>query len=106
MINVRFTPGLRVTFGKVRKGVDQELKAFGSDLLDNLRKLTPIGQPNGGRARKGWSKRETTNKVALQNRVPYIERLEDNYSNQTKGRGILKPAIRITKNNRQRRRVR
>ena len=103
MINVRFTPGLRVTFGKVRKGVDQELKAFGSDLLDNLRKLTPV---NGGRARRGWSKRETTNKVALQNRVPYIERLEDNYSNQTKGRGILNPAIRITKNNRQRRRVR
>ena len=103
MINVRFTPGLRVTFEKVRKGVDQELKAFGSDLLDNLRKLTPV---NGGRARRGWSKRETTNKVALQNRVPYIERLEDNYSKQTKGRGILKPAIRITKNNRQRRRVR
>ena len=103
MINVRFTPGLRVTFGKVRKGVDQELKAFGSDLLDNLRKLTPV---NGGRARRGWSKRETTNKVALQNRVPYIERLEDNYSKQTKGRCILKPAIRITKNNRQRRRVR
>jgi hypothetical protein len=100
MINVSFTPSLRKIIGEVRGNVKAELLGFSDELLRNLRAKTPIAE---GRARRGWNKQEKTNKVKIANRVPYIERLENNYSKQTRGRGITKPAIRTTRANRKRR---
>lgn len=100
MIKVSFTPSLRKIVGEVRGNVKAELLGFSDELLRNLRDKTPIDQ---GQARRGWNKRTKTNKVKIANRVPYIERLEDNYSRQTRGRGILKPAINKTRANRKRR---
>ena len=100
MLNITLTPSAKVTGKKVRDDVRKELEGFSADLLSNLRSETPIAS---GRARRGWVKRTSRDKVKLVNRVPYIERLENNYSKQTQGQGIIKPAVRTTKAGRQRR---
>lgn len=97
MIRVSFTPSVRITMKKIRKDVETELFAFGDELLQNVKTQTPYRE---GKARRGWNSRRSKQKVTLENRVPYIERLENNYSKQTKGRGIMKPAIRQTVKNR------
>ena len=83
--------------------VKKELEGFSTDLLANLVTKTPKAEINGGRARRGWTKRSSRDKVRLVNRVPYIERLENNYSKQTKGKGIIKPALKSTVTGRKRR---
>ncbi len=100
MIKVRLTPPAKVTAKSVRDDVKKELEGFSTDLLTNLRLSTPIDR---GRARRGWTKRSSKDRVRLVNTVPYIERLESNYSKQTRGRGITKPAIRSTQAGRSRR---
>lgn len=97
---------LKITFANPRKIIDevrrdlnQELTEFGSDLLKNLQAFTPIQQ---GRARAGWVKTQDRQSVKIKNIVPYIERLNENYSKQTRGRGIVKPAISQTRAKRQR----
>ncbi len=99
MINVSFRPRLGVTFKKVRKGISEEHQSFSDELLDQVIAATPRKE---GRARRGWSQRKMGDKIRVANRVPYIERLESNYSSQTKGKGIIKPAVTKTKSNRRR----
>ena len=99
MINVSFRPRLGVTFKKVRKGVNDEHQLFSSELLEQVRAATPI---KDGRARRGWSERKMGDKIRVTNRIPYIERLESNFSKQTRGKGIIKPAVTRTKSNRRR----
>ena len=84
----------RKIISEIRKGIENDLQNFSSALLENLRNNTPLKE---GRARRGWSMRKGRNSVKLQNRVPYIERLENNSSKQTNGRGIIKPALRETR---------
>ena len=100
MIKTSFNPPIRTTMKKVRKDVNDELKGFGEDLLANVKSLTPFLE---GRARRGWRKKISKDKVSLSNTVPYIERLNNNFSKQTKGKGIIKPAVRLTASNRKRR---
>jgi hypothetical protein len=100
MLNIRFTPPIKATVRSVRDNVKKELEGFSNDLLLNLKAETPIAK---GRARRGWTKRSNRDKVKLVNTVPYIERLESNYSKQTQGQGITKPAINKTRAGRQRR---
>jgi hypothetical protein len=100
MIRVSFIPNAAQVIKEVRGEIANELKGFSNELFKQLKAETPKA---GGRARRGWNQRKSLNKVRLTNRVPYIERLEDNYSRQTQGAGIIKPAIRKTKANRQRR---
>ena len=89
----------RKIIDEIRKDLKQELTEFGSELLKNIKQFTPYKQ---GRAREGWNKTETNNAVKVKNMIPYIERLNENYSKQTRGRGIVTPAIARTKANRQR----
>lgn len=96
MFRVSSTPSARQVVDSIRREVKAELQRVGNILIEELRAATPKAVRNGGRARRGWTKRATTNAVKVANRVPYIERLENNYSQQTKGRGITRPAIRNT----------
>lgn len=100
MLNIRFTPPIKSTIKAVRDNVKGELEGFSNDLLANLKAETPVAN---GRARRGWTKRSNRDKIRLNNAVPYIERLEKNYSKQTQGQGITKPAISRTRAGRQRR---
>lgn len=100
MLNVTFTPSVKTTVKRVRENVKLELEGFSTDLFTNLKSQTPVAK---GRARRGWVKRASRDKVRLVNTVPYIERLENNYSKQTKGKGIIKPAVSRTRAGRQRR---
>lgn len=99
MIEITFANPRKI-IAEVRKEIRKELLGFGNDLFNNLKSFTPIKK---GRARRGWVKAESNNSVKLKNGVPYIERLEANYSKQTRGRGIVKPAIAQTRAGRQRR---
>ena len=99
MFNVRLTPAAKVTADSVRNKVKKELEGFSTNLLSNLKSATPVAS---GRARRGWTKRSLDKRVKLVNRVPYIERLQNNYSKQTRGKGIVKPAISKTRAGRQR----
>ena len=100
MIKVRLTPPVKVTAKSVRDDVKKELEGFSTDLLAQLITITPYVS---GRASRGWTKRSNRDKVRLVNTVPYIERLENNYSKQTKGKGIIKPALKSTVTGRKRR---
>jgi hypothetical protein len=53
---------------------------------------TPIDQ---GRARAGWQQRGSGTNISVENRVPYIQRLEQGYSRQAP-RGFVQQAITAT----------
>jgi hypothetical protein len=100
MINITITDPRSITKG-VKTSVANQVKEFSQDLLSSLQTETPY---RGGRARSGWLKKTSSPfNVKLSNTVPYIERLDQNYSKQTRGRGILKPAIASTVARQQRR---
>lgn len=56
-----------------------------------VKKNTPI---RSGNARRNWKKDVDKQGWSLTNQVPYIERLENNWSKQTKGQGIVNPSIK------------
>jgi hypothetical protein len=106
MLNITITSPSNI-IKEAKAYLAQEVRAFSNELLSQLRQATPIAPVKGGRARAGWSQKQTnTYQSRLSNRVPYIERLENNYSKQTRGRGIMKPAIANTVASRQRRNTR
>lgn len=67
------------------KRVEKGLEQMRDDLHDDLVAHTPI---DTGQARQGWKR----NKSGSQNRVEYIEPLEDGHSKQAPY-GITRPAI-------------
>lgn len=93
MFRVSSTPSAKQLIGTIRRELKTTLNQVGNVLLEEARQATPVAK---GRARRGWTKRSMANEVRIANRVPYIERLENNYSRQTRGQGIMKPAIRNT----------
>jgi len=101
------TPGLNSIAKDVKAYLAKEVREFSDQLLTDLKSFTPIAPVNGGRARRGWSAKQTGQyNVKVSNSVPYIERLEDNYSKQTRGRGIINPSVDLTIARRQRRNTR
>lgn len=74
------TKGLPLT-DRIERGLKQMRDDLHDDLVDN----TPI---DTGLARKGWKK----TKYGSENRVDYIEALEDGHSKQAP-RGIIQPSI-------------
>lgn len=74
--------------------IDREYKSFlgrtAVALREELQKKTPI---DSGNARSKWKESVKGNRVEVSNNVPYIERLEKNHSPQTRGQGIVRPAV-------------
>ena len=54
--------------------------------------MTPIDR---GRARRGWKLQRAGEKYVVENKVPYINVLEEGHSKQAPN-GMIKPAIRQT----------
>ena len=103
MLKITITSPSAISKG-VRDYVKQEVSQFSGTLFSELRTNTPI---KADRARAGWRKKQRSAfEVQLSNTVPYIDRLENNYSKQTRGRGIMKPAIASAVARRQRRNTR
>lgn len=60
-----------------------------AEVYKTARAKTPI---KTGNARRNWNKSVTAKDAVIQNRVPYIERLEAGASRQAP-KGILKPTL-------------
>lgn len=74
--------------------VKKELDFLQNTYQTEVKKRTPI---DTGRARRGWNKRSQGRDRIVENKVPYIERLEGGYSKQAP-RGFVKQALRATIN--------
>lgn len=88
-IKVEMT-GVSATLSKLEKEYKDFLGRTAVALRQELQKHTPIDK---GNARNNWKESVKSDSVEVVNNVPYIERLENNHSKQTKGRGIVKPAL-------------
>lgn len=98
MIQVRVSsPGKTVS--DLEKDIDQFIDGFTDDLLDNLKSKKPAKPGTGrtpyksGRASSGWNKKADG---TVENRVPYIVRLENGYSKKQAPRGFVKQSINKT----------
>ena len=76
--------------GGLVRDVEQFTDQLAKDLLVAAKKYTPI---RSGNARRGWAQTKTQQGAAIENKVPYIERLENNHSKQTRGKGIINPTL-------------
>lgn len=73
----------------LKDDLDKFVDEFTQELTNTLKKNTPI---RTGNARRGWSGKHTGNKAVVENKVPYIERLENGYSKQAP-KGIINPTL-------------
>lgn len=65
------------------------VKAVAEETLQSAKRFTPV---RSGNARRNWTKSVTPNDFQVQNRVPYIERLEAGASKQAP-KGIIGPTL-------------
>ena len=86
---------ISVTFD--RRSLEKDLGKFvaklAQDTFDSARKVTPI---RTGTARSKWTKSVGQDNFVVQNKVPYIERLEAGASRQAP-RGIIGPTLTAIK---------
>lgn len=82
--------GVNATLNKLNKDFKEYLERTAMELKSDLQDFTPT---RSGNARKGWKTTISNNAIEVSNSVAYIERLENNHSPQTKGQGIVKPAL-------------
>lgn len=102
MLNVKIQFNGNRVATDLNRELDQIVRLISQDYLDTVKVKTPV---RSGRARKGWrltKKRKLNYEVT--NRVPYIGRLDEGYSQQAP-RGMTRPAAREVLN-RARRRLR
>ena len=78
----------------LQKGLQQAVLELSQLTEQALVQATPV---RSGNARRGWKNQVTKDTFTLENRVPYIDRLENNWSKQTRGRGIIGPALNQVK---------
>lgn len=91
MAELRLTvTGIQAAEAQLKRDFQKFLETKAKQLNDSLIDATPI---RSGNARANW--KSTVNRDGFEsvNRVPYIERLEKNWSKQTKGKGIVGPAL-------------
>lgn len=75
------------------QSLEQEIRQFQTFLTDTFKnEVVPRTPIDKGRARAGWQSRTNT---LVENRVPYIERLERGYSRQAP-KGFVNQAISAT----------
>jgi hypothetical protein len=71
------------------RSLKQTLAELADEVLVDARANTPI---RSGNARRNWTKKVTENNFEVQNKVPYIERLEAGASRQAP-KGIIGPTL-------------
>lgn len=84
--------GVEAINAELEKTVRDFQNTLASTLKSELVPRTPI---DSGRARRGWQQRQSGSQAVVENRVPYIERLEKGYSKQAP-KGFVNQAISAT----------
>ena len=98
MIQLRVSSAAK-TVGELNKDINKFIDSFTGKLLKNLQSNRPATPGSGkthyklGRASRGWNKKA---KDTLENKVPYISRLEAGYSKTQAPQGFVKQAIKKT----------
>ena len=91
MLSLKFQiTGIESAVDSIKKDAEKHLQDQAGLLHNSLVVHTPIDK---GGARAGWKTSIRGDKIESVNRVPYIQRLENNWSKQTRGRGIIGPAL-------------
>lgn len=75
----------------LKAAVDRVIADLVPEVQDQIKRRTPI---KTGQARRGWQTRQST----IENKVPYIERLEKGYSRQAPN-GFVRQGITAAINN-------
>jgi len=88
MLQVKVT-GLRQFDTDVQRQVDNLIERVSDDIVVVARANTPIRL---GKARNGWKKKRLTKAVVIENRVIYIDKLEQGSSKQAPV-GIIGPTL-------------
>lgn len=73
----------------MRKELDSLVTQVGNEVLTIAKKETPV---KSGNARSHWTKQDQASSFTVENRVPYIERLEAGSSRQAP-RGMVMPTL-------------
>ena len=74
---------------ELNRSLKQTLAEVADEVLVDARANTPI---KSGNARRNWTKKVTEDNFEVQNKVPYIERLEAGASRQAP-KGIIGPTL-------------
>lgn len=88
MLRIKVT-GMEQFNREAQRRVNQLIEKVSDDVVVVARDKTPIRL---GRARSGWKKRKTPQGAVVENRVIYIDKLEQGSSKQAP-RGIVAPTI-------------
>lgn len=75
--------------GDLKNDLSNFLKGLSEEIIKDAKANTPI---RSGNARRSWTKTTTKSGAVINNKVPYIERLEAGASRQAP-RGILGPTL-------------
>jgi hypothetical protein len=86
--------GLGTTQLALNKGLQSAVAKLSQVTYQSLVQYTPR---KSGNARRGWTADTKRDSFEVTNSVPYINRLENNYSKQTRGQGIIGPALNQVK---------
>ena len=98
MIQLRVSSAAK-TVKELNKDIIKFIDSFTGKLLKNLQSNRPATPGSGrtpyklGRASRGWNKK---GKDTLENKVPYITRLEDGYSKTQAPQGFVNQSINKT----------
>lgn len=82
--------GIDQAKNQLDRAVRQHIQDSAVRLHDSLVSHTPIDK---GGARAGWKTSVKNRQIESTNQVPYIVRLENNWSKQTRGKGIIGPSL-------------
>ena len=81
----------------IRGDSSMELAAFVAQLAKDVHTTIQAKTPyRTGNARRNWTEKHTKNSAIIQNRVPYIERLEAGASRQAP-KGMIGPTLTTIK---------
>jgi hypothetical protein len=81
--------GLESIGREFERSLKKTLAEIADEVLIDARANTPI---RSGNARRNWTKKVTENNFEVENKVPYIERLEAGASRQAP-KGIIGPTL-------------
>lgn len=85
--------GLRAVLRNIDRIVEKQVAELSEELKDTARAKTPI---RSGNARRNWKDKQDKRGFTVENKVPYIERLEAGSSKQAP-RGIVGPTLTTIK---------
>lgn len=73
----------------LQRAIEQTIREVAAETQKSAVVSTPV---RSGNARRNWTKKTTARDFVVENRVPYIERLEQGSSKQAP-RGIIGPTL-------------